>query len=74
MWQLLLCQSAIRDEEAVWAHGGYGGGSEDENKGCEEEYQSQQGLVANEGGHEEQGQQGPGVNAGGGGSNGKHVR
>ena len=55
----------------VWAHGGAG---EEENIQSTEDDQPQQGLAANEGGRVEQDQQGPGVNAGGGGGDAEHVR
>ena len=66
--------SGGQDAEGVWAHGGDGGGSDEENTECTEEDQPQQGLAANEGGRVEQGQQGPSVDAGGGGGDAERVR
>ena len=69
-----IWDSGGQDAEGAWAHGGDGGGSDEESTECTEEDQPQQGLAANEGGRVEQGQQGPGVNAGGGGGDAEHVR
>lgn len=69
-----IWDSGGQDAENGWAHGGDGGGSDEESTECTEEDQPQQGLAANEGGRVEQRQQGPGAIAGGGRGDAEHVR